>query len=173
MAGDQGSRGSVVMEKCIIVAASDNDAIGRGGVMPWHLSEDLKYFKRVTLGCPVIMGRTTFESIGRPLPGRKNIVLTSREGLPEGVCRVSSIEEAYSAAEPAQKCFVIGGARVYAQVIGTMDRIYLTRIHTTVCDADAFFPHIDTALWAEESRSGVLTDAQSGLEFEFIVYRRR
>ena len=161
------------MEKCIIVAASDNDAIGRGGVMPWHLSEDLKYFKRVTLGCPVIMGRTTFESIGRPLPGRKNIVLTSRPGLPEGVCRVSSIEEAYSAAEPAERCFVIGGARVYAQVIGTMDRIYLTRIHTTVPDADAFFPHIDPALWTEESRSGLLTDAQSGLEFEFIVYRRR
>lgn len=173
MAGNQGSGGRIAMEKCIIVAASDNDAIGRGGVMPWHLSEDLKYFKRVTLGCPVIMGRTTFESIGRPLPGRKNIVLTSRPGLPEGVCRVSSIEEAYSAAEPAEKCFVIGGARVYAQVIGSMDRIYLTRIHTTVSDADAFFPHIDPALWEEESRSGVLTDAQSGLEFEFIVYRRR
>ncbi len=161
------------MEKCIIVAASDNDAIGRGGVMPWHLSEDLKYFKRVTLGCPVIMGRTTFESIGRPLPGRKNIVLTGREGLPEGVCRVSSLEQAYAEAEPAERCFVIGGAQVYAQVIDAADRIYLTRIHTAVPDADAFFPRIDPALWTEESRSGLLSDAQSGLGFEFIVYRRR
>ncbi len=162
----------MIMQKCIIVAASDNDAIGRGGVMPWHLAEDLRYFKRVTLGCPVIMGRTTFESIGRPLPGRKNIVLTSRGNLPEGVFPVSSIEQAYAAAEPSGKCFVIGGARVYAQVIDTMDMIYLTRIHTVVPDADAFFPKIDPSLWTEESRSGLLTDAKSGLEFEFIVYRR-
>ncbi len=161
------------MQKCLIVAASDNDAIGRGGVMPWHLGEDLKYFKRVTLGYPVIMGRATFESIGRPLPGRKNIVLTSRGNLPDGVCRAASVGQAYAEAEPAEKCFIIGGARVYAQVIDTMDMIYLTRIHTVVPDADAFFPEIDPALWTEESRSGLLTDAQSGLEFEFIVYRRK
>ena len=87
------------MEKCIIVAVAENGAIGVRGELPWHLSEDLKYFKRVTLGSPVIMGRTTFDSIGRPLPGRKNIVLTSRPGLPETVCTVRSPQEAFAAAE--------------------------------------------------------------------------
>lgn len=162
------------MEKCLIVAVSDDMAIGRGGDMPWHLSEDLKYFKRVTMGCPVIMGRTTFESIGRPLPGRKNIVLTrSVAPLPEGVVRVGSIQEAYAAAEPSERCFVMGGASVYREVIGDMDRLYITRIHTTVPDADTYFPDVDLSVWEEQSRSDTLTDARSGISFEFVVYRRR
>ncbi len=162
------------MEKCLIVAVSDDMAIGRSGDMPWHLSEDLKYFKRVTMGCPVIMGRTTFESIGRPLPGRKNIVLSRREiPLPDGVVRVSSVPEAYAAAEPSERCFIMGGASVYKEVLGEMDRLYITRIHTTVPDADAFFPEIDLTLWEERSRSDTLTDERSGIRFEFVVYKRR
>ena len=162
------------MEKCLIVAVSDDMAIGRGGDMPWHLSEDLKYFKRVTMGCPVIMGRTTFESLGRPLPGRKNIVLSRREiSLPEGVVRVGSLDEAYVAAGSAERCFIMGGASVYAQAIGDMDTLYITRIHTTVPDADAFFPEIDLTLWKEQSRSDTLTDERSGIRFEFVVYKRR
>lgn len=162
------------MEKCLIVAVSDDLAIGRGGDTPWHLGEDLKYFKRVTMGCPVIMGRTTFESIGRPLPGRKNIVLSRKDiSLPEGVVRVGSIEEAYAAAEPSERCFIMGGASVYAKVIGDMDRLYITRIHTSVPDADAFFPDFDLSVWEEQSRSDTLTDERSGIRFEFVVYSRK
>lgn len=164
------------MEKCIIVAVADNGAIGVRGDMPWHISEDLKYFKRTTMGCPVIMGRTTFESLGRPLPGRKNIVL-SRSGrtFPEGVVCVHSAQEAFREAEEtsAGRCFIIGGANVYAQLLDCADRLYLTRVHTVVEDADAFFPAVDAGTWREESRSETFTDAGSGMDFEFIVYCRR
>jgi len=162
-----------MMEKCLIVAVSDNGAIGRGGTMPWHLRADLQYFKRVTMGCPVIMGRTTFESIGRPLPGRKNIVLTRRDAPVDGATCVGSMEAAYAAAEPAPRCFVIGGASVYKAVIDTMDRLFITHIHTTISDADAFFPGINSDIWCVEARSGVLKDEASGLEYEFVTYIRR
>ena len=161
------------MEKCMIVAVADNGAIGVKGELPWHISEDLKYFRRQTTGCPVIMGRTTYDSIGRPLPGRRNIVLTSRPGLPETVCAVSSPEQAGEAAEPAERCFVIGGAKLYAQLIGSVDKLYLTRVHTTVPDADAFFPAVDPAVWKEDSCSETKRDEESGLEYEFAVYSRK
>lgn len=161
------------MEKCMIVAVADNGAIGVKGELPWHISEDLKYFRRQTTGCPVIMGRTTYDSIGRPLPGRKNIVLTSRPGLPETVCAVSSPEQAFEAAEPAERCFVLGGAKLYAQLIGSVDKLYLTRVHTLVPDADAFFPAVDPAVWKEDSCSETKRDEESGLEYEFVVYSRK
>lgn len=161
------------MEKCMIVAVADNGAIGVKGELPWHISEDLKYFRRQTTGCPVIMGRTTYDSIGRPLPGRKNIVLTSRPGLPETVCAVSSPEQAFEAAEPAERCFVLGGAKLYAQLIGSVDKLYLTRVHTLVPDADAFFPAVDPAVWKEDSCSETKRDEESGLEYEFAVYSRK
>ncbi|MCR5351746.1 MAG: dihydrofolate reductase [Bacteroidales bacterium] len=161
------------MEKNLIVAVSDNGAIGRGGTMPWHLKADLQYFKRITLGCPVIMGRTTFESIGRPLPGRTNIVLTRRQTPLEGVTCVPTMEAAYAAAEPAPRVFVIGGASVYKEVIDTMDRLYITHIHATIPDADAYFPEINSDIWAVEAKSGVLRDAASGLEYEFVTYIRK
>lgn len=161
------------MEKCMIVAVADNLAIGVKGELPWHISEDLKYFRRQTTGCPVIMGRTTYDSIGRPLPGRRNIVLTSRPGLPETVCAVSSPEQAFEAAEPAERCFVIGGAKLYAQLIGSVDKLYLTRVHTLVPDADAFFPAVDPAVWKEDSCSETKRDEESGLEYEFVVYSRK
>ena len=160
------------MEKCMIAAVADNGAIGVRGDLPWHISGDLKYFKQVTLGCPVIMGRTTFESLRRPLPGRKNIVLSSRGPICEGVCVVRSIEEAYDAAAPAERCFIIGGASVDKLLIGSVDKLYLTRVHTAVEDADAFFPEIDPAQWELETRSELFTDAESGLEYEFLVYNR-
>lgn len=161
------------MEKCLIVAAADNNAIGVRGDLPWHISEDLKYFKRVTHGYPVIMGRTTYESIGRPLPGRKNIVLTSRGELHPSVTCVRSLEEAYVAAEPSDKCFVIGGASVYAAVIYSVDRLYLTKVHTVIEDADAFFPVLDLSVWHLESKSETFTDEETGFEFEFLVYVRK
>ena len=163
------------MEKCLIVAVADNLAIGVKGGLPWHLPADLKYFKEKTRGYPVIMGRTTYFSLPfRPLKGRKNIVLNlGWDPIPEEVVCVNSFEEAYAAAEPAERCFVMGGASVYRQAIDSMDRLYITHVHTTIPEADAFFPEINSDIWAVESRSGLLTDEATGLTFEFVVYVRR
>lgn len=185
------------IEKNIIAAVAEDGAIGRGNELLWHLGEDLKYFRRTTLGCPVIMGRRTFESIGRPLPGRHNIVisrtLSSEDGRigfpdikssPKYVDVVSGLEEAFEAAgrgtdDPAstapipQRCFIIGGAQLYAEAIGEADRLYITHIHATAPDADRFFPAIDPSIWKEESRSDPRTDPESGISFTFSVYTRR
>ena len=161
------------MTKNLIVAIADNYAIGRKNQLLWHISEDLQYFKKTTTGCPVIMGRTTFESIGRPLPGRTNIVLTRRpEPIPGTVC-VDSMEAAYAAAGDVPRVFVIGGASVYQAAIDTMDRLFVTHIRTTIPDADAHFPEINTDIWTVEARSGLLKDAESGLEYEFVTYLKR
>lgn len=167
-----GSRVDQPMEKCMIVAVADDLAIGRAGDLPWHIREDLRYFRRVTTGFPVIMGRTTYESIGRPLPGRTNIVLTRSDVQIPGCVCVHSLEEAYEAAEPAERCFVMGGASVYARSIGDMDRLYVTQVHTVIPDADAWFPQMDPKQWIEESRTETLADPESGVEFEFVVYRK-
>ena len=163
------------MEKCLIVAVADNLAIGVKGDLPWHIPGDLKFFKETTRGFPVIMGRTTYFSLPfRPLKGRKNIVLNlGWDPIPEDVVCVNSFEEAYAAAEPAERCFVMGGASVYRQAIGSMDRLYITHVHTIISDADAFFPEINSDIWAVESRSGLQTDPASGLEYEFVTYVRR
>lgn len=162
------------MEKCIIVAVADNRAIGENGTLPWHISEDLKFFKRTTMGSPVIMGRKTFSSLGRPLPGRKNIVLSRSVGADfcGDVVVVPSMEEAYKAAEPSERCFVIGGATVYALSLHDADRLFVTEVHTTVENADAFFPEIDKTVWKEVSRSAEGTDPLSGIRFEFVEYER-
>ena len=163
------------MEKCLIVAIADNNGIGIKGQLPWHLSEDLKYFKRVTSGYPVIMGRTTYFSLPfHPLKGRKNIVLNAGgDPIPEATC-VYSFEEAFAEAEAtgAGKCFVMGGASVYKAAINQMDTLYITHVHTVI-DADAWFPEIDSSIWKEISRSETITDAETGYGFEFAVYKKR
>ena len=188
------------MEKCIIVAIADNNAIGKDNALLWHISEDLKFFKRTTMGCPVIMGRKTFESIGRPLPKRLNIVV-SRGGFnaPEGVEVVASLEEAYALAESrllvampgspsampgsptvmssdagtsAPKAFVIGGGQIYAQAMAIADRLTVTHVHTVIEDADTFFPAIDPAIWKVASRSEMYHDEESGYDFQFVEYIR-
>ena len=163
------------MEKCLIVAVADNWAIGVKGDLPWHLSEDLKFFKEKTKGHPVIMGRTTYFSLPfHPLKGRKNIVLNlGGDPIPEDVVCVNSFEEAYAAAEPAQRCFIMGGASVYRQALDSMNRLYITHVHTIIEDADAFFPVINSDIWGVEARSGMLKDEATGLEFEFVTYVRK
>lgn len=163
------------MEKCLIVAVADNMAIGRGGDMPWHISEDLKYFKRTTLGCPVIMGRKTWESIGsRALPGRKNIVVSRNPDAQfPGAEKASSLIEAFSLCEGAEKLFVLGGAKVYQEAISLVDKMYITHVHCNISDADTYFPEINTDIWAIESRSALLNDSETGMDFEFVVYKRR
>ena len=209
------------MEKCLIVAIADNGAIGKNNELLWHISEDLKFFRRTTLGCPVIMGRKTFESIGRPLPKRQNIVV-SRRGFeaPEGVTVVGSLEEAYKAVEqglsenkaaatpapaavapstpsvapasaavaptsvtsaPASvtsdqigipRLFIMGGGQIYAQALPDMDRLIITHVHTVIEDADTFFPAIDPAVWQVAERSEMMTDPETGYNFEFVTYCR-
>lgn len=163
------------MEKCLIVAIADNNGIGIKGQLPWHLSEDLKYFKRVTSGFPVIMGRTTYFSLPfHPLKGRKNIVLNAGgDPIPEATC-VYSFEEAFAEAEAtgAERCFVMGGASVYKAAIDRMDRLFITHVHTEI-DADAWFPEINPDIWKEESRSETLHDEETGFNFEFTVYTRK
>ena len=170
------------MEKCIIVAIADNNAIGKDNALLWHISEDLKFFKRTTTGCPVIMGRKTFESIGRPLPKRTNIVISRGFTAPEGVIVVPSLAEAYSVAEKAfsgtpdqiwdPRCFIIGGGQIYAQAIAEADRLVVTHVHTVIEDADTFFPEIDPSIWQAEERSEMLHDDESGFDFEFVTYKR-
>ena len=170
------------MEKCIIVAIADNNAIGKDNSLLWHISEDLKFFKRTTTGCPVIMGRKTFESIGRPLPKRTNVVISRGFNAPEGVVVVSSLEEAYKiigrladhseTEESPSRCFIIGGGQIYAQAIADADRLIVTHVHTIIDDADTFFPEIDPLVWKVEERSKMFRDDESGFEFEFVIYKR-
>ena len=167
------------MEKCIIVASADNNAIGRDNALLWHISEDMKFFRKTTTGSPVIMGRKTFESIGRPLPKRLNIII-SRSGYqaPEGVLVASSLEEAYRFADESiscdtvSRCFVIGGGQIYARALETADRLIVTHVRTVIEDADTFFPQIDPLVWKVAERSERMHDEESGLDFEFVTYER-
>ena len=176
------------MKKCIIVAIADNNAIGKDNALLWHISEDLKFFRSTTVGCPVIMGRKTYESIGRPLPKRLNIIV-SRKGYdaPEGVVVVDSLEEAFAAASATstlpsvlssevetspEKCFVIGGGQIYAQAMQIADEMVITHVHTVIEDADTFFPQIDPETWKVAERSELKTDPESGYTFEFVKYIR-
>ena len=167
------------MEKCIIVAISDNNAIGRDNALLWHLSEDLKFFRRTTLGCPVIMGRKTYESIGRPLPKRTNIVVTRGSEAPEGTSLANSLEDAFALASVSQegqapsRCFVIGGGQIYSQAMALADRLIVTHVHTEIEGADTFFPEIDPQVWAVDSRSEMITDPETGWQFEFVEYTRK
>jgi dihydrofolate reductase len=162
------------MEKSIIVAISDNNAIGRDNQLLWHISEDLKFFKRTTLGSPVIMGRKTFESIGRPLPKRVNIVVSRGFNTGEEVAVAASLEEAFKVAEDTnlEKCFVIGGGQIYSQALPLVDSLIVTHVHTVIEDADTFFPEIDPAIWKVAQRSELLHDEESGYDFEFVEYIR-
>ena len=163
-----------IMEKCIIVAISDNNAIGRDNQLLWHISEDLKFFKRTTLGCPVIMGRKTFESIGRALPKRVNIVISRGFSTAEEVAVTTSLEEAFKVAEETnlERCFVIGGGQIYSQALLLVDSLIVTHVHTVIEDADTFFPEIDPVIWQVAERSELFHDEESGYSFEFVEYIR-
>ena len=170
------------MKKYIIAAVADNGAIGRENALLWHISGDMKYFRQVTTGSPVIMGRKTFESIGRPLPKRRNIVISRSAGSIDGVEVARSLEEAFALAggrrnsqtltAGPEKCFVIGGGEVYRQAMGMADGLFVTEVHCEVADADTFFPEISPEAWKEVSRSERMKDEESGLEYEFVVYER-
>lgn len=159
------------------MAIADNNAIGRDNALLWHISEDLKFFRKTTVGSPVIMGRKTYESIGRPLPKRLNIIV-SRSGYdaPEGVVVASSLEQAYKvagAAEESSRCFVIGGGQIYAQAMDSADRLVVTHVHTIIEEADTYFPTIDPSHWEVSERSPLMHDDESGFDFEFVTYLKK
>lgn len=131
----------------LIVAHAKNGVIGKNGTMPWHLSEDLKHFKAVTMGCPVVMGRKTHESIGRPLPGRRNVVISRNPDYQAQGCEtVESLEAALDLLADAPKVFVIGGAQIYRQALEKCQSAWVTEIDLEV-EGDAFFPELDPAHW--------------------------
>ncbi|HVQ62253.1 MAG TPA: dihydrofolate reductase [Burkholderiales bacterium] len=156
----------------IIAALARNRAIGRGNAMPWRLPEDLKRFRRLTMGHAVIMGRKTFESIGRPLPGRDNIVITrSRDWDPSGCVTVHSLEDALRAVDSSHDAFVIGGAQIYALALPFARRLYLTEIERDF-EGDAFFPELDASSWRETSRERHAAGGTEGFDYAFVEYER-
>ena len=158
---------------CAIAAMAENRVIGRGGELPWRIPEDLKHFKRMTLGKPVIMGRKTFESIGcKPLPGRTNIVVSRSRLLADGIVWAASIEAAIeSAKKDAAKTrqaeiMICGGGQIYADALPLTDRLYLTIIHRDIENGDAFFPELDESKWRETAR-------ENYEEYSFVTMERK
>jgi len=165
----------------LIVAVAQNNAIGRNNELLWHISEDLKYFKSTTTGHPVIMGRKTYESIGRPLPGRRNIVLTRgtleippvKNPQTTSMEVVNSLDEVYAIAQGEEEFFVMGGGMLYNETFGKADFLYLTRIYAEAENADTFFPEVDEMEWDVVRESQLLHDEENDIDFKFIVYKRR
>jgi len=157
----------------MLVAAAENDVIGRDAALPWHLPEDLRRFKALTMGKPMLMGRKTFDSIGRPLPGRRSLVLTrSTDWAHQGVTVVHSMPEALAAAADAEELVVIGGAQVYTLAMPYVQRIYLTRVHAQV-SGDTHLPPCDTTTFREVSLEDHAADARHAYAMTFVVLERR
>ena len=161
------------MTVSLVVAASKNNVIGRDGELPWHLPEDLRHFRRITTGKPVIMGRKTFESIGRPLPDRHNIVMTrDPDYAAEGCDVVESVAEALDVAGDADEVMVIGGGQVYRDFLPRADRIYMTRVQAEV-QGDTRFPRIEGNARRLVSAELHAADEKHEFAFEMMVFERR
>jgi dihydrofolate reductase len=159
-----------------IVAVSENNAIGKDNQLPWHLPDDLKFFKKTTIGKPVLMGRKTFESLGKPLPGRLNIVVSHQRDLylPEGVLLYNNLGEALKRleGEPVDEAFIIGGGKIFEETMNDLDRLYVTRVKTVVEDATAFFPEIDHTHWKLVWEEPHTTDEKHRYSFTFQKLER-
>lgn len=158
-------------ELTLVVAIDAQRGIGVDNQLPWHLPADLAHFKRVTLGKPIVMGRKTFDSIGRPLPGRRNIVITRNPAWSHPGVEVADSLGAAVALLGGEPASIIGGAQVFAEAIGVADRMVVTEIdHTYRCDT--FFPAIDPATWRETAREAHVAEGD-GLKYAFVTYERR
>lgn len=161
------------MKRSLVVARARNGVIGRSNALPWRLSADMAHFKRLTMGHPVIMGRRTHESIGRPLPGRMNILVSRTPGFSaDGCLVVDSLEAAFAAAAPAGEAFVMGGAALYADALPSADRIYLTEVEADV-DGDTSFPSLDPAQWMETLLGSHPADERNEYPVRFLRLDRR
>ena len=157
----------------LIVAVAKNGVIGTGGTMPWHITEDFAHFKAVTLGHSVVMGRKTYESIGRPLPRRRNIVITRNTNLSiEGCEMAPSLEAALAMYAGEEEVFVIGGGEIYRQAMPLADKLYITHVGIEV-EGDTRFPDIDSAVWHEVSREEFPRGRDFEHPFSFVDYERR
>lgn len=158
----------------IIAAASENNALGKDNQLLWHLPEDFKRFKTLTSRHYIIMGRKTFESFPKPLPNRTHIIITRQNDYqaPDGCIVVSSLEKAMALCPANEEAFVIGGGEIYQQAINIVDKIDVTRVHTTI-DADTFFPEIDTNIWKLVFEEFHPKDEKHAFDFTFLTYVRR
>lgn len=166
------------MKLSLICAMSENRTIGRDNSLPWHLSEDLKYFKRVTMGCPIVMGRKTWESIGRPLPGRTNIVISRNKNyLAEGARVVDSLEVAIelakeiTLADGKEEAFIIGGAGLYQAALSQAQRFHLTRVHASV-EGDTHLSDFDESEWNEISREDFKKSESNPYDYSICLLER-
>jgi dihydrofolate reductase len=156
----------------LIVAAAENGVIGQGNALPWRLPEDLKRFKSLTMGKPVIMGRKTWDSIGRPLPGRRNVVISRQPALKlDGADVANSLQAALVRVTTDPEVFVIGGAEIYRQVLPLAQRVHLTEVHAHI-DGDAHFPLLDPAHWREVAREAHAADERHAYAYSFVTYER-
>ena len=158
----------------IIAAVSENNALGKDNQLLWHLPEDFKRFKTLTSGHYIVMGRKTFKSFPKPLPNRTHIIITRQNDYqaPDGCIVVSSLEKAMALCPANEEAFVIGGGEIYQQAINIVDKIDVTRVHTTI-DADTFFPEIDTNIWKLVFEEFHPKDEKHAFDFTFLTYVRR
>lgn len=158
-----------------IVVVAENGAIGKNGDLLCHLPADLKHFKTITMGYPIIMGRKTFESLPKgALPGRMNVVVTRQSGFEaEGVIVCHSVQEALDATADAERRFIIGGAQLYSSTIDAVDTLYLTQLHASFPDADTFFPKMDMAEWQEVAREPHAADEKNRYDYTFLELKRK
>ena len=156
----------------IIVAMDRKGVIGRDGKLPWHLSADLKHFKAITMGKPIIMGRKTHESLGRALPGRENIVVTRNDNYQAPGCTVlHSLDDVFMHCRKADEILIMGGAELYAQFLDRANRIYLTEVHTEV-SGDTYFPAYDGDQWREVQRQDFRADEKNDFDYSFVILER-
>lgn len=163
------------MKLSIIVATAEKGVIGKDNQLIWHLPEDLKMFRRLTTGHVIIMGRKTFESIGKPLPNRTSIIISRNiDYLVEGCIVVGSLEEAIEKAKEieTEEAFIIGGAQIYALALDMADTVYLTQVHHNF-EGDAFFPVLDTNIWTETERKSFQPDEKHAYAFDFVTLEKR
>jgi len=156
----------------LICAMDKNRLIGRENGLPWHLPADFKHFKATTLNKPVVMGRKTFESIGRPLPNRHNIVISGHGFSADGITSASSIDDALQKAGDVGEIMIIGGANLYQQMIARADRLYLTQVDAE-CDGDAWFPEFDLNDWDVLSEKKHTADEKNNYDFRILSYQRK
>lgn len=156
----------------IIVAIGENNAIGKNNQLLWHMPADLKHFKNKTAGHSIIMGRRTFDSVGKPLPNRRNIVVTRQDITIPGCEVVKSIDEGIALCKDEDEVFIGGGAEIYREAMDKTDRIYLTIIHK-MFDADTFFPLIDFTQWKETEHEDHQPDEKNKIPYSFITLERR
>ncbi len=161
------------MQLSIIVAMDRNRVIGNNDSLPWHISADLKNFKKITMGKPIVMGRKTHESIGRPLPGRENIIITrDKTYQAEGCTVLNSIDEIFEYCEGVEEVMITGGSEIYKYTLEQATRLYLTEVHTEI-EGDTFFPEFNRSDWSEVSREAFTADEKNEFDYSFVLLEKK